>query len=321
MATGFDPAFLDAPCPLPTPLARSHEDPEPAARAEPVAEPVPDLQPHPEPGPQPDSEHGPGPTPGRRIRRLDYTHFTVLLDAGRRLAALTAVNIDGENLVDVPRGDDWHLDDRVPEDEQAGPELYARNDLDRGHLVRRRDPVWGPLEVARLANSDTFAYTNAAPQAAGFNQSKELWNGVEDHVLAYAEANRLRLSVFTGPVFEPTDALYRGIRIPERFWKIAAWAGGSARGARLHAVGFLLDQSPQLGDLDLDLDEARARALARDEPPPLGPFRTFQAPIADIAALADAAMPELVAADRYLAPLRAAGRRWTRLETLSQIRL
>ncbi|MCS5722313.1 DNA/RNA non-specific endonuclease [Herbiconiux sp. CPCC 203407] len=297
MPSGFDPAFLDAPCPLPVP----------------------------------DGQGADGTS--RLIRHLDYEHFTVLLDADRRLAALTAVNIDGGTLADVPRGDDWHLDERVPADEQAGPALYARNDLDRGHLVRRRDPVWGAPEVARRANSDTFAYTNAAPQAAGFNQSKELWNGLEDHVLAYADANDLRLSVFTGPVFAPTDAVYRGIRIPERFWKIAAWTAdagtatssttgtgtGTASTPRLRAAGFLLDQSPQLGDLDLD--EARASALARDEPPPLGPFRTFQAPIADIAALVHAPMPDLVAADGYLAPLRAAGRRWTRLDSLTQIRL
>jgi endonuclease G len=291
MPSGFDPSFLDAPCPLPVPSEQGAD----------------------------------GRT--RRIRHLDYEHFTVLLDTDRRLAALTAVNIDGGTLADVPRGDDWHLDERVPEDEQAGPALYARNDLDRGHLVRRRDPVWGAPDAARRANYDTFAYTNAAPQAAGFNQSKELWNGVEDHVLAYAEANDLRLSVFTGPVFAPTDAVYRGIRIPERFWKIAAWSSstgtgtgtGTASTPRLRASGFLLDQSPQLGDIDLD--EARASALARDEPPPLGPFRTFQAPIADIAALVQTPMPELVAADSYLAPLRAAGRRWTRLEALTQIRL
>ena len=45
----------------------------------------------------------------------------VLLDPERRLAAATAVNIDGAQLVDLERGDDWHLDPRVPADEQAGP--------------------------------------------------------------------------------------------------------------------------------------------------------------------------------------------------------
>lgn len=72
---------------------------------------------------------------------LPYTHFTVAIDPDRRLAASTAVNIDGLGLLDVERGDDWRLDPRLPVAQQAGPELYANNDLDRGHLVRRRDPV------------------------------------------------------------------------------------------------------------------------------------------------------------------------------------
>jgi endonuclease G len=134
----------------------------------------------------------PRPAATRRIQNLDYTHFSVALDLERRLAALTAVNIDGATMKDLARGDDWHLDERVPADKQAGPELYARNDLDRGHLVRRRDPVWGADAEAADANHDSFAYTNAAPQAAQFNQSKELWNGLEDHVLAYAETYDLR---------------------------------------------------------------------------------------------------------------------------------
>nr|BFF13073.1 hypothetical protein GCM10025699_43760 [Microbacterium flavescens] len=163
-------------------------------------------------------------TGGRRVRELPYEHFTVLLDPARRLAALTAVNIDGSSLVDLARGDDWHYDERVPEAEQCGPEVYARNDLDRGHLVRRRDPVWGPDADAARANLDTFSFTNAAPQAAGFNQSDELWLGLEDHVLAYAEAWRQRISVLTAPVLSPDDAPYRGIRIPRSFVKIAAWA-------------------------------------------------------------------------------------------------
>lgn len=41
-----------------------------------------------------------------RLRRLDYTHFTVLLDPDRRLAAATAVDIDGGSLLDLGRGDD-----------------------------------------------------------------------------------------------------------------------------------------------------------------------------------------------------------------------
>lgn len=177
----------------------------------------------------------------------------------------------------------------MPESEQAGPALYARNNLDRGHLVRRRDPVWGP-DAAR-ANVDTFCYTNAAPQAAEFNQSKELWNGLEDHVLAYADSNRLRLSVYTGPVFADDDPLYRGVQIPRQFWKIAAWA--DSKGV-LAAAGFLLDQTPELDDIDL-------RQVTADATPPLGPFKTFQVPLLTVATLTGLRFGPLVEADRLAA--------------------
>lgn len=102
------------------------------------------------------------------------------------------------------------LDPRVPAVAQAGEDLYADNDLDRGHLVRRLDPVWGPRKVAEQANEDTFTFTftNAAPQVAKFNQSKALWDGLEDCVLRHAQSHRQRLSVLTGPVFATDDPTY-----------------------------------------------------------------------------------------------------------------
>lgn len=250
---------------------------------------------------------------------LDYVHFTVVLDSVRRLARVTGVNIDGASLLDLARGDDWRFDERVPEDWQTGPAVYAANDLDRGHLVRRRDPVWGTREVATRANSDTFHFTNAAPQAGGFNQSEELWLGLEDHVLEHAEANRLRLSVFTAPVLGPDDPPYRGIRIPLRFWKIAAWnrapdpgEPGELVAGELAAAGFVLDQSPLV-------DTSQAVATAPGDVPPLGPFRAFQVPIADIAAITGLAMPDLMAADVLPQTVAAAG--WRRLAEASDILL
>ncbi|WP_341476135.1 MULTISPECIES: DNA/RNA non-specific endonuclease [Cryobacterium] len=165
----------------------------------------------------------PAPSAGTITRELPYTHFTILLDPVRRLAIATGVNINGDQLIDVDRGDDWHLDPRIPNNEQTGEAVYAKNDLDRGHLVRRRDPVWGDAATAQQANADTFTYTNAAPQAGAFNQSKELWLGLEDHVLTYAHTNKNRISVFTAPVLFEEDPVYRGVRVLQLFWKVAAW--------------------------------------------------------------------------------------------------
>jgi endonuclease G len=261
----------------------------------------------------------PRPLDGREVVELPYVHFTVLLDPTRRLAASTGVNIDGAALLDLDRSDDWRLDSRVPASAQAGEELYARNDLDRGHLVRRRDPVWGAPDVAAAANDATFVFTNAAPQAAPFNQGPNLWVGLEDHVLEYARAHEQRISVFTGPVLADDDVVYRGVQIPRRFWKIAAWASDAGTGEmELRSAGFLLDQGPSLDDIDL---VARARAGV-ETPPPLGPFLTYQVPVADIGSMTGLDVAPLAAADRFSpAESAQAARRWTRIERPAQIAL
>ncbi|MEZ0166555.1 DNA/RNA non-specific endonuclease [Kineococcus sp. LSe6-4] len=248
----------------------------------------------------------PVPLDGAPVVVLPYTHFSVVHRPDRRLAAATVVAVDGAALVDVPRrGDGWFLDPRLAPDEQAGAQLYARNDLDRGHLVRRRDAGWGP-QAAR-ADADTFAYTNAAPQAARFNQSMQLWLGLEDHVLAHARRWGTRLVVVTGPVFADDDPQYRGVRIPRRFYKIAAYllpqpvgpGGADPGGPVLASAGFVLDQTP--------LVEQVVRAQAHDVPE-LGGFRTFQVPVEDIGDLTALDLGPLVAADRMPVLVPAAAR-------------
>ncbi|GAA4733868.1 hypothetical protein GCM10023216_28020 [Isoptericola chiayiensis] len=248
--------------------------------------------------------------PPRALRRLDHPRFSILLDPDRRLAAATACTVDGENLQRLPRTGSWRLDDQALPDEQAGNELYRHNPLDRGHLVRRLDPMWGGVDEARQAGEATFVYTNAAPQIDAFNQSKELWNGLEDHVLTFADAHRHRIVVHTGCVFDPADPVYRGIALPRRFWKVAAWAtAGTGQGADdggtrpdvLRAAAFVLDQTPQL--TDAELSTATGRALAAGNIPPLGPYRTFGVPVADLEVLTGLDLGPLVAAD-VLAPER-----------------
>lgn len=171
---------------------------------------------------------------------LSYTHFSVLMRPDRRLAAVTGVGIDGATLRDLPRADDWQLDPRLPPDQQTGEAVYTRNDLDRGHLVRRHDPVWGSPTVAAQANLDTFHFTNAAPQAAVFNQGKTLWAGLENYLLDNAATYARRLVVFTGCMLHPDDPLYRGVQLPLRSFKVAAFLDAGD----LAATGYVLDQTP-----------------------------------------------------------------------------
>lgn len=137
---------------------------------------------------------------------LPYTHFSVLMRPDKRLAAVTALGIDGTRLIDLGRsGIPWRLDPRLRADQQTGENVYAANDIDRGHLVRRDSAVWGDTRAeAARANVDTFHYTNAAPQAAKFNQGLDLWLGLESYLQDNAADNGRRLVVFTGPIFGDT---------------------------------------------------------------------------------------------------------------------
>lgn len=249
--------------------------------------------------------------PGASTTRLDYTHFSVLMHVGRRLAATTAVGIDGGSVVDVPRGRDvWRRDPRLPADGQTDAAVYADNPLDRGHLVRRRDPAWGSAEVAAAANTDTFYYPNCAPQAATFNQSKLLWNGLEDYLLAAATTYQRRIVVITGPVLAPDDPAYRDVLLPRLFYKVAAFIDDGS----LASTAYLLDQSTLIDDLPALLAQA----------PPLGAYRTFQVPVADITALTGLELGDLPAADRYRVPPSALPTpphisRWTEIVTYDDV--
>jgi endonuclease G len=226
---------------------------------------------------------------------LPYLHYSVLFRPDRKFAAVTGLDLDGASLQKLVRTDNWLLDPRLPADAQAGPPVYADNDLDRGHLVMRASSTWGNTEdEAREAEAETFYFTNAAPQAAVFNQGRRLWLGLEEYLQEHAATFDRKLAVFAGPVLDPDDPPYRGIQIPLRFWKVVAFVQDSA----LAATGYILDQTPLVHDLDAALAEAAAAGAV----PPLGAFRTFQVPIADIAVLAGVELDQLILVDRLNAP-------------------
>ena len=218
------------------------------------------------------------PVPGETIRPdvaevageqggvLRYAHFSVVMNKARKLAFFTAVNIDGAKLKQLPRsGERWYFDPRIDRELQSGPDLYANNDLDRGHLVRRLDPVWGS-EAAR-ANEDTFHFTNATPQHRNLNQ--KTWLELEDYILDNAGRHDIKVTVFTGPVFRDDDMLYRGrYRIPAEFWKVVAMVRPDGA---LSATAYLQTQKNLLDDLEFAY----------------GSYKTYQVPVERIEHLTD----------------------------------
>lgn len=161
---------------------------------------------------------------------LNYAHFSVRMHPTRRLAWWVAWNIDGLRLFpsdSISRsGQSFRLDPRIAAEDQTGEQAYADNDLDRGHIARRSDLLWGTLDEARQANSDSFFFTNITPQMADFNQSGRggTWGLLENAILALEGLEDRRLTVFAGPVLDPNDPPYRGIvHVPIEHWKVVTY--------------------------------------------------------------------------------------------------
>ncbi|MBI4910727.1 MAG: DNA/RNA non-specific endonuclease [Acidobacteria bacterium] len=210
---------------------------------------------------------------GKKTKELRYRHFSVQYSKSRKVPIYTAVNIDGAKSRKVKRGDDqWFQDLRLPRNMQLGEKDYGRDVVDRGHMVRREDPVWGSAAEALEANFDTFHYTNAAPQHADLNQRANAWQGLENFILGSSRTEGLKVSVFTGPVLrddDPSDPDFPNLgRIPREFWKVVAAIDADT--GELYASGYVLSQ----GKMIQDFTEAIV----------FGDWNTFQVPISTIAA-------------------------------------
>ena len=194
---------------------------------------------------------------------VPYTHFSLSMNRERRFAFWVAWNVDGGQLRKLTRkGIKFVIDPRVPEETQVGDELYADNRLDRGHLARRADLLWGGLAEAKKANVDSFFFTNITPQMDDFNQSSRggLWGRLEDAVFEDTDVEDLKISVIGGPVFHDDDREFRDVQIPREFWKVIAFV----EEGKLKAKGFLLTQN--LDELEaLDLDEFRVFQVGLSE--------------------------------------------------------
>jgi endonuclease G len=213
---------------------------------------------------------------GTKNIELKYHHYSVVMNAKRKLAFVSGVNFDA-NAPAVHRresGDRWFFDPRIPQDAQAGNALYADNPIDRGHLTRRADAAWGSDdEEAKLANDDTFHWTNCSPQHEIYNQSTKaskkgllLWGNIEDHIAREGATEKQRLTVFNGPIFRDDDRIYRGIQLPREYWKLVVFESDEGRPK---AVAFLLSQ------------ESLIKALPAEEFEP-GEYKPFQIKIRDL---------------------------------------
>lgn len=201
---------------------------------------------------------------------LKYQHFSVVVNAERRMPFFSICNVDGAKRIRVDRDtgqavsgpeatETWAVDPRIPEEVQLNDAFYARLRRDlrtsdffaRGHQTRREDPNWGVAGAAERANDDTYHHPNACPQVNNaFNASQKVWQGIENFVLDSADDANLRVTVITGPVLADDDPEYEdevlgAVRLPRRFWKVVARVEDGER--KVFAV--LADQSEAMDAL------------------------------------------------------------------------
>jgi endonuclease G len=199
---------------------------------------------------------------------LRYQNFSIMMNAERRLAQITASNVTADPKLKKPdpakqytrkaltgldKSDQerWFLDPRL-DDKLQLPDVFFTRDrgaFDKGHIVRREDVAWGTTyDLVVRANGDTYHVTNCSPQTAEYNRSSkgvENWGDLENYVLSSAASENL--AQFAGPVLNPDDRVFVGAgggrvkiraRIPSRFWKVIV----SKTEEGLASFGFVLEQ-------------------------------------------------------------------------------
>ena len=206
---------------------------------------------------------------------IPYHHFSVIMHKIRRLALVTASNVDGRLQIRKPdptkkynrkalgglRKNDrerWFTDPRIPAIHQLPDRFFTkdRGAFDKGHIVRRDDVAWGnTYRELRFANGDTFHTTNCSPQVSGFNRPDhdDNWGELEKFILKQAKTERL--NVLAGPVLSDNDRHFTGtdekgivdVQIPSKYWKVAV----AANDDRFEVFAFLLEQD--LSSVDLEL--------------------------------------------------------------------
>ena len=327
---------------------------------------------------------------------LKYHHYSVIMNGQRRLAFVSAVNIDGATSKDFnrdtgvmtdPFADDdggseaaelWFPESRILDDQQTPRDFYqeqktfdaAGNEItdkkagqqhlkrmfQQGHLTRRQDPLWGNDEdIVRYANADTFHVTNCTPQVGFFNigifkKEGELlagseakkratakkagakkkghpggqlyWRALEDYVLTNARADRRKVSVFTGPVFDDENDFpwdrgrsgMKGFKAPRKFWKVILRVDQGA----LQATALVADQAPLIDNLPEFImgGEAAIKALPYDK------VAKYHYSIAELKSLTGLDFGhEVRKADTYVAKGGGEARRFRKVENLDQVPL
>lgn len=141
---------------------------------------------------------------GKKSTKIDYFTYSVMMHATKKLALVSAVNIETDAPKKTARPEtSWRAEtERIGAADQLGKDAYDGTPFDYGHLSKSEDCAFGPdLPQARLNAADSFHLTNAAPQLSQYNQTG-WWSKFENWVVQNFAADGSKISVFNGPVFD-----------------------------------------------------------------------------------------------------------------------
>src|SRR4051812_5518947 len=133
---------------------------------------------------------------GSKTREICYAAFAVLHSGITRTPLWAAEHLTRNGLdaaVATERKDTFHEEPRLPPDERADLDDYARSGFDRGHLAPATDM---PDEQAQ---HESFSLANMIPQDPQSNRG--LWSGIETAARGLARKSG-ELYVVSGPVFQ-----------------------------------------------------------------------------------------------------------------------
>src|SRR3954468_12984499 len=131
-----------------------------------------------------------------KTRQICYAAFAVLHSGITRTPLWAAEHLTREGLdaaVATERKDTFHEESRLPPDERADLDDYARSGFDRGHLAPAADM---PDEQAQ---HESFSLVNMIPQDPQSNRG--LWSGIESAARGLARTSG-ELYVVSGPFFQ-----------------------------------------------------------------------------------------------------------------------
>ncbi len=174
---------------------------------------------------------------------LKYHHFSVVMNKERRMCFFSICNIDGKQSKRGVARTGWKWDPRLLKKYQIKDECYGNPPhFARGHMTRKEDPIWGSLQTARAACSDTFHVTNATPQMQPFNAP--VWLALEDYALENARQDDMKITVITGPIFHDEDPVRFDVQVPVEFFKIIAFIHDET--GKLCATAYTVSQADYL---------------------------------------------------------------------------